>query len=501
MFRDESDNVIGKAEKAKAKREPKLKSTPPDKPSTPIPSHVPDGFDLFIAKETMSSPSQAFLDGRSAFNIKSMLMPCHVMYPTLDERSLAVFGTLAPTLFRTVDLVDGLCKQGDMQDHVRASMTAVGLACFSNASHAPELLPKAQREYVTALRLTNAALRSPTSAKNDSTLFSVMVLSLYEMITGSNERSLDSWAEHIKGAAALVKLRGPEQFDTLVGQRMFLLVSSNLMLSCIQRTIPMPEEMIKLRKVAEKYMDQGSAAWNLTSIIIDFTIFRAAARDCEIVGPRNVVNAALEIDARFIQGINDLPESWRCTTVYTDDNPHLIWNGCYTVYPQYWMAHVWNGVRTCRIMLHEMIRDQLLSASFAITPIFTDEESEAQLDSSISVMLGMQAEILASVPQHTPSHINEVSSSLLDGSRSYFVIWPLYLVGAMDLSSDVIRTWVIARLRDIGNTIGIRQASVVANYLASRQDFKVWDTKQSPILQRPLRLRNTLPWADQRLAT
>jgi len=192
-----------------------------------------------------------------------------------------------------------------------------------------------------------------------------------------------------------------------------------------------------------------------------------------------VIEAALEIDRKFIAIFENLPEDWKYDTVYTDKTPHLIWNGNYHVYKERWIAHIYNGMRTCRILLHEIVRDQLLAASTALKPIFSMSEMILQGESSVSIMLEMQKQILASIPHHTPSSFDS-AEGLLEGSRSYFTLWPLYLVGAMDLTTDPIRQWAIARLRDIGETVGIRQALVVADYLENRAYILVWDTKPNP---------------------
>ncbi|KAH7312903.1 hypothetical protein BKA65DRAFT_484099 [Rhexocercosporidium sp. MPI-PUGE-AT-0058] len=477
MFRNESDTVKEKAAKSKEISRPKSTRTIESHPQNLAYGHDDDS----IQGNEVAKYSKTHLTNTETLCIKNM-MPNYSMFPTLEERSLAFFGGMAPTWFRTFDLVDTICRNQDIEEHLQASMSAVGLASFSNASHAPELMAKAQKDYGKALQLTNEALRSPTAVKKDSTLFSVMVLSIYEMITGNNERSLDSWAEHIKGAAALVKLRGAEQFRSAAGQRMFLQVTSSLMLSCIQRTISMPDHIIELRDEAAKYMDIDSPAWRLSGIIIDFTIFRSEVGDCKVVGPRDVIKEALDIDQRFIHEFENLPEEWKYETVYTTENPHLVWNGNYHVYREYWMSHIWNGMRTCRILLHEMIRDQLLAASTAITLLFTDDENAMQLNASIKIMLEMQTEILASVPHHTPSLLNQSSSGLLDGSRSYFVLWPLFLVGSMDLTTETIRTWAAARLEDIGRTVGIRQAMVISNILTRRALPIRWNRKPTPRL-------------------
>ena len=475
MFRNESESVIGKA-KAREKSKARSKSR----------SHSPAIAGPSRSKEEPRSPSSelsslgSFQERDADFFVES-LAPRVSMYPTTEERALGYFNSNAKTWFRNLDVTEELCSQTNTDEHLLASMSAVGLASFSHSVHAPALMSRARREYVSALKLTNAALRSPTEAKKDTTLFSVMILGIFETVTGMNERSLAAWAEHTNGAAALVKLRGKEQFKTQAGVRMFLQVTSNLMLSCIQRTTAMPAHMVELRKEAEKYMD-ASPAWRHSKTIIDFTIFRAAVREAKLVGPREIVAEALAIDRRFVADYATLPEEWHYEVVYSDETPELIWNGSYHVYKQNWIAHIWNGMRVCRIMLHETIRDQLLSASTAITPIFTEDEIAAQNASSLNVMLQMRADILASVPHENPLAFNGKPISLLEGSRAYFVLWPLYLCGAMDVTTEPIRNWVIARLRSIGESVGIKQAFVVAEYLSQQKVISSWQTKPDPKL-------------------
>jgi Fungal specific transcription factor domain len=483
MFRNESESVIGKA-KAREQANAKSKS----RSQSPIIAG-PSG-----TKNEPTSPSTELMElarvqeKDSGFFVET-LAPKFSMFPTIEQRALGYFSTNSTTWFRNFDVTDELTSQTGSDEHLLASMSAVGLASFSHSIHAPQLMLRARKEYVTALQLTNTALRSPTEAKKDSTLFSVMILSIFETVTGNTERSLTAWAEHVNGAAALVKLRGKDQFKTPAGLRMFLQVTSNLMLSCIQRTTAMPEHIIELRKEAEKYMGD-EPAWKTASIIIDFTIFRAAVRDTKIVGPRAVIAAALELDRRFQEAFAALPEEWHYKIVYTDEMPDLVWNGNYHIYKEHWMASIWNGMRVCRIMLHETIRDQLLSASTALTPILTEYEIASQIDNSLSAMLQMRADILASVPHHTPSVFSSKPVSLLEGSRAYFVLWPLYLCGAMDVTTEPIRQWVVARLRAIGESVGIRQAFVVADFLSEQKIISTWQTKPDPRLPKDVEMEN-----------
>ncbi len=481
MFRNESEAVIGKAkarEKSKAIAKSRSQSPVIAGPSGTKKPPLSPNSELRELASTVEPDGGFFVE---------TVAPKFSMFPTTEERALGFFSTNSNTWFRNCDVTDELGSQNSTDEHLLASMSAVGLASFSHSIHAPELMVRARREYVSALQLTNAALRSPTAAKKDSTLFSVMILSIFETVTGNSERSLAAWAEHVNGSAALVKLRGKDQFKTTAGIKMFLQVTSNMMLSCIQRTTAMPEHFVELRKEAEKYVDPDTnPAWGLAQNIFDFTSFRAAVKESKIVGPRAVVAAGLEIDRRFVESFERLPKEWQYKVVYTDDTPDLVWNGNYHVYTQNYMAHIWNGMRVCRIMLHETIRDQLLSASTAITPIFTTFEMVAQNASSLNAMLQMRADILASVPHHTPfSAFGSKPVSLLEGSRAYFVIWPLYLCGAMDVTTKPTRDWVIARLRAIGEAVGIRQAFVVADLLTQQRVIEEWQIKPSPARPEP----------------
>lgn len=493
MFRNETVAVAGKA---KAREQSKAKAKTPG-PQNNSPSAT---YPVEIVKFEWD-PASSFYQSEDTQDQSILLYSG--LQPTLEERSVTYFSACAPAWLRHPDLLDDVCRQSNLEETLVASMNAVGLATLSNAVHAPELMVRARKGYVHALQLTNTALRSPVDAKKDSTLFSVMILGIYETVTGSNERSLAAWTEHINGAATLVKLRGMEQLQTVVGQRMFLQVTSSLMISCVQRTIAMPQHIIDLRKQASSFIEPDNPGWRVSAVIIDYTIFRADVCACKIVGPKTVIEAALDIDRRFIEVCDDLSEIWTYETIYSDENPHLIWNGHYHVYKESWMAHLFNGVRTCRIMLHETIRDQLLSASTAMTPIFPIAQMILQGQSSVNIMLEMQAQIMASIPHEVLSSSVDAAPGIWATHKYYFILWPLYVVGGMDLTTEPIRAWAVARLRDVGERAGIRQALLIANFLENKTWIRSWDIKPEPFLQKrkdvmPEEQREFLPvWNDE----
>ncbi|TVY71166.1 hypothetical protein LSUE1_G008388 [Lachnellula suecica] len=499
MFRNESEAVVGKAkarEKSKAKQKESV--TPPS--STPVSlssssenddDAEEEGLRRELARFAVQQPNQ-LVGGFIAGQVPGFMNVAPSFGPSTDlqHRAQAFFYTKSSSWLQSYDLLGALCSQTSADQHLMASMSACGLASLSTYLHTPELLQRSRQDYVTALRLTNAALRSPTDVKKDSTLFSVMILSIYETITGSDGKSLSAWTKHVNGAAALVKLRGRDQFKTSSGQRLFIQVLSYLMISCITRTIAMPDHMIELRKIATKYLDSNKDAWKASEVIVDFTVMRAGIREGAILGPRNIVETSLALDKRFTDLFRgDLGEDFRYKTVYTTENPHLVWNGFYHVYSTHWTAQIMNAIRTSRILLHEQVRDQLLVDSTAQAPNFTTEEMERQSRASEDVMLECQRDVLASVPQHTASMNNE-PMSLLEGSRGYFIVWPLYLCGVMDIVTQDVKAWVVQRMRSLADVGGISQARVLADYMERDQNPWEWVRKPVPDIRKGI-MENT----------
>jgi hypothetical protein len=64
---------------------------------------------------------------------------------------------------------------------LRQAVTAVGLAGLANFWNAPNILPKANNAYCSALRLVNSGLGNIEEAKSDQTLVAIILLGLYDV--------------------------------------------------------------------------------------------------------------------------------------------------------------------------------------------------------------------------------------------------------------------------------------------------------------------------------
>jgi hypothetical protein len=112
----------------------------------------------------------------------------------------------------------------------------------------------------------------------------------------------------------------------------------------------------------------------------------------------------------------------------------------------------------------------------------------------MDMLFQLRYDILASVPQYLghgenpprwlESELHEISSlvSSVTGSRNsaiqtsgetpslrtpggYFLLWPLYLVGAMDITTESLRLWIIKRLQFIWRSGDIQLPVAVAGPL------------------------------------
>jgi hypothetical protein len=123
-----------------------------------------------------------------------------------------------------------------------SSTIAVATQCAAIASLASawkdsRMMDGARIQYSLALTLTSAVLRSPVDALSDSSLISVILLSIFEAITCQGRHFSDAWLAHIDGAATMVRLRGQQQFNTPLGRRLFVYIANNVRISNMHRNM------------------------------------------------------------------------------------------------------------------------------------------------------------------------------------------------------------------------------------------------------------------------
>ncbi|APA09980.1 hypothetical protein sscle_05g047500 [Sclerotinia sclerotiorum 1980 UF-70] len=515
IFREETKSVIKKAkvkhEKAKQKTVGSISpnSTPPNSNiSSPSSSQESSSSPRNVVVRTLQ-PSQII--SINYFNIT----------PSIEDKATAFFlsnyviGDHGPTRGH-LELLSDLYESNSIDDNLVAAVHAVGLAGYSHSAKAPQLMNQARAQYAKSLQLTNLALQSPTAVKKDSTLLAILILGIFETITGRNQKSMKAWAEHIHGAAAVIKLRGREAIKSKGGIHLLAQVTSSLLTSCLQRDIPIPKYITEMTALAEKTMTNIDPAWIAQKTMIDYASFNARYHAENNPDPRDLLNEAQALEERFLFFYTNVPRGWEYTIIQTNEDPDIVFEGYYHIYHDHWTAQMWNAIAGLRIMLNETIRDILLQDFASATPCLQGTEYLSLFQKCTTTIYTLHSNILASIPQHIGYHTPNLHANLINPpsnpnpnptteppqlwtnfpstsppspstpqsesdkfpklrfSGGYFLIWPLFIVGNSRLTTTEARAFCVRNLRDIGLRMGIQHAYLLAGIIEGRVAVTVW---------------------------
>jgi hypothetical protein len=59
-------------------------------------------------------------------------------------------------------------------------------------------------------------------------------------------------------------------------------------------------------------------------------------------------------------------------------------------------------------------------------------------------------------------------------SGGSMLLWPLCIAALLDIASEEVREFVISNLNNVGRTMGIMRAHVLAEIIRARQGITVW---------------------------
>lgn len=415
-------------------------------------------------------------------------------------------------------------------------------------TQAPQSLDAARKSYGRALRLINSALRDPVEAFKDSTMLAVLVLGLYERMAEPSLHTMRAWQQHITGAAALARMRGPNQFRSKAAIRMFMMLCQNTMINCIQNGLAMPPDLIELRKQLVARMGSKEPNLQICNPIYKILQLRYDINHGVVTDLDEMLAKFHEAEDDFEQTIANFPEAWHYQNYRTKKHRPEFFKGVCHVYPNIGIASIWNGLRTCRLLILETMLEEL-HKRFARIPIrAVPVRYQIECQKAKIKMEKVALAILASAPQHyglvnpsddslatfapEPSSENtwpeipdgdwEALLGEIEGSDSGYsddeeqycrspslgnpmqlkdvnaraerfmllasvangLVWPLYLVGMSTVSDASMRAFVVERLHAIHADTGLVQAQVLANVVANHKQSWQFPT-QRPKYSRP----------------
>ncbi|KAJ5375736.1 hypothetical protein N7517_007742 [Penicillium concentricum] len=355
----------------------------------------------------------------------------------------------------------------------RWALDATALMTLANAKNAPSLMHKARQGYGRALRGLQEALASPANAIKDETFASVVLLSLYEDVSGERNGLFSS---HTAGFEFLTKLRGNTQIYHKRGRDMLTFAYAHTYVE----TLALGDKprfdnewvlgMLDINKPVERLMLAASKLCQL------FLHIRSSPKPPGQATVESWITAGRECDIELSQWTQTLPNRWLPLVVYSAQGEPLL------TYNRISNAVVWNYYRAVRVMIQQLLlglNSTLTSIKAANkqssdsqdTSTFEPEpESESVLDELAlqAIIHEMTTDVCRSIPfaladVDSLGRPNKSDSPLqMRAAQGYGLLWPLWYILSSGMPTpaqvELIRT-VLSR---VGSTLGIKLALILA---------------------------------------
>ncbi|KAK4106738.1 hypothetical protein N658DRAFT_414728 [Parathielavia hyrcaniae] len=427
MFRDESSHVIKKAKARARKKATNLGLSQPATPSdsegrlsvTPEPRSrqlsvivPPTPLSVDSAGRDSEQPDDTLMSPESGnWPMTPPMAQLYSLAPTCQEDGFAYFFSRYVTAeempsHQRFDFLPEVWKPSSSAtnaqiDGVLASMTAVGLMGLASTSQSPGLMDAARKSYGTALRLINHALQDPAEAVKDSTMLSILILGVFEMMAENTQRTMtvEAFQEHVKGAEALAVMRGAAQFKTRAGRRMFSMLCQRVIISCVQRNEPMPDSLIELWHQMCQTAKAEHPSRRFMPLLFQVLQVRSDIHSGFLSDPETVVDRLLAIDQDLEDLTNQLPPSWKHRAFEVKMYHPAVFGGFCHLYASHHHANVWNHILTTRILLLETVLSKISQNLAGFCPTLDSARYLEEYRKARRKLKHMVRDIVASVPQ------------------------------------------------------------------------------------------------------
>ncbi|KAF2651887.1 hypothetical protein K491DRAFT_606029 [Lophiostoma macrostomum CBS 122681] len=362
------------------------------------------------------------------------------------------------------EYLPSLYNDADTSSPLPAVLHAASLASLSHETGDPSLMELARKSYVKGLTSTNTALSNATTAVQDSTLASILLLSLFEALVWDGIYTAINWTAHTMGAMALLKLRGEAQFRTEIGRRMFSQVGNNVRVSCIQRQVRSPPELLELLSIAEPYFEGFNPKFMLAHLATELTELLDRGRRAQgRMPPLEIVRATRQLDVKFMHAMKRLPPEWQYRETQSQDETSISFQGTMHQYPSHHVAQFWNSYRMIRVLLNGIVY-HVARCEIERTSLPDIEFLEAEQKAIVNIT-AMAEGICASVQHFMPTSLSATNSSvdfcntnLPSRACAASLLWPLSAVRSSSTVPKATAQYASDRLRELGFGLKIRQA-------------------------------------------
>lgn len=352
--------------------------------------------------------------------------------------------------------------------------SAAAISTLSKERHDAHMLERARSHYAAALTKVKSDLAEPTKKFHDETLMAIHALGLYETVTTTTD-DLTAWANHLRGAATLIRIRDTAMFESPTGASLFYLHRGILTIFAIESRRNLFPFLKDLNTVGSRHNTQSSQGFQSVLQIpglletFDRLVEQYSGQDYQIRGLWLVITLAADLDAELDCWLESLPSHWKTIRVVRAEiakhnDPHLPApmladaTGTMTAekHSTMWITSTINFVRCCRMKLQALcIEGYSILSSVDSGPT---QYSRRVLKEQVDRICATVACVLGCDLMEPANFTDEIARSHARALGGYSLLWPLSNVLRVD--GDILhsqqRSWAAAWLkyimeaRDIG---------------------------------------------------
>ncbi|KAK2029743.1 hypothetical protein LX32DRAFT_672724 [Colletotrichum zoysiae] len=528
-LRDETQSTIRKAKSAalrkaikegrsteqdeEVKGQPQVKVVEWNPPAAPPPQHrqiniIPvnsedDWFDRYSNSSSSDvSPSMSYASSLSYIStqapdpfasfkdmeVGAYGMP-HTLQTPLDQQATCYFlanYVLAPPVGVGRGILTFVLPLLNMPSYqvspLQSAFSAVSMAALAGRPNSRRLSSMAHLHYSKALEDLTRAMQDKMAVRQDTTLASAILLAFYEGLV-SDDREMSGFKKHISGATAIVKLRGPHQTQSGVGLSMFEFVRATAVRQyTFFADISLEELAWWARQAICDTVGHQALVLNLQTTLIRAeadSLLKGARTTDKIDKALKLLQRARGMDDELGVWFDNCPPAWRKVVSGTaanvpDDRIRFVsaFPGTIYDYPNVWAAGKHINTHVSRLLLNQVIvrciawvcapSDHTLTREY-IDAHRIGTEQVADIISSIPYFFGWTGDALST--PYFPCGTSEMPKGLAGVS----CMWPLLATGSSRFATRAQRVYVKARLANIAEEMGIRQADVFSKQIILEQ--------------------------------
>ena len=355
-----------------------------------------------------------------------------------------------------LDFVQDMYRDGGQESSIAYTVTAVAHLNFMNRHKTGNLAGWVTSSYARALAKTNTVLSKPATAYTDSTLASVYLLSMFELLVPDEDphRQLhtNAWSEHNNGAMALLVSRGIDQLKTPQGVQLFRLVHTTTLIGMMLDGKRPPEQLLEMittvLKSPPKHRNEELLLSKQLHLLTDMMALRKGPSRGVLDAQKAFRQAAFENDA------------WRPRSVTSPHARKQRWPEQYYFTSGFVLSN-WVSHWACAILLYQSALDQqpdfeFDDASFAdrVQLLAEVEENARRILQSVSFAFGeidSEGNRKCSISPEDTIH----AGSAIGPTH---LLWPLGVILACPYVSHLQKVFAYDALRCIGHVFKVTRA-------------------------------------------